>query len=1252
MWQGKIMGELTRRGRTARLRAAWMIAAVTGMAAAAGIWPAPVGVASAAPRPAHAAAAADPGQTACTPNGTGETCAGTFSGDTAYDPTLNGDTGGMTGITPSVTVDQVANLSNQVLNVSWSGFTPTYDPFGTGVNAGELGNISYGVTILECKGADPQYDGFYGTASAGDPADACYFALVAGTATAGPNNAVIGVTLPGTADASNEISDGTVSCSSGQPGDTLCGTGTAQVQIETKEQNSFLGCDSTQPCSLVVLPMWGGWDGLTGSTDAADPADTQGQLGYTADCSNHTLDSPFFGDSLATMQDWGDSCAWADRMVIPLSFAPTPAQFCPSSRYAFAAEGAPELEKAMQQWQPAWCSASQSPIDFGYDSAVGEYTARSDFLNGGSALTAGTDVALVTDPAPSQSTSASSRQFTYAPIVNTGIAIAYYVDDVQTGLPVTNLKLDARLLAKLLTDSYSYSFDQCSSGQSSQTQTCDPAVSGNPADIFQDPEFYQLNPEYDPSDFQDQGTNDDDSAPIVLAGNSDMTEELTRWIESDPAARAFLAGEPDQWGMHVNDYFKTGQTYPVSAFEGLDPGYSQSEAQALLDPPGWVATMQAVWNPVTGQDNVDGDLLGWTSTALSFNEVCTLPGGSCPTTNGYNQTHNAQESYGARTLFAVVDTGDSAAYQFPTAELVNPAGNAVGPTTEAMTAALDSMKTNPDKVTQYQDYADTSPDAYPLTEVQYAMVPTCKLAPAKAIAVSRFLGKVADSQLYGTATGELPDFGGYLALDGAQQARTVAAAQAVASQDCASSPPDTTVSGQKPSGSGSAAGGGGSAGRTRRAPRPPRPGRAPPAPRPPRRRSRSGPRARRTATSPGTSCPRRWPSAPCWPSAARSPTSWVPAGARARPSGSGGCVAGAAGPAARPAAARTAVTSMADLAPTAPLPGLAPGPGAAGPDPDVPRAIAAPVERADRFFRALLRSGGLAVFAITGLIALFLVTQAWSALRRAGWAFFTTSVWLPDSGHFGIAAVLPDGIVIAAVALLIAVPVALTAAVFVAEYAPPRLRKPLIAAIDLMAAIPSIVYALWGVFFLQPRVVGTARWVSDHLGAAVPILKVPGGEAQSLFTSSPFMAGLVVSLMVIPIIASICREVYSQAPTGEREAAYALGSTRWGMIRAVVLPYGRGGTIGAVMLGFGRAMGETIAVSLVISPAFFVNWHVLEHDGMSIPALIALRYQESTPEMLSALMAAGLVLFAVTLTVNAAAGAIVTRSRSGQQTAD
>lgn len=320
-------------------------------------------------------------------------------------------------------------------------------------------------------------------------------------------------------------------------------------------------------------------------------------------------------------------------------------------------------------------------------------------------------------------------------------------------------------------------------------------------------------------------------------------------------------------------------------------------------------------------------------------------------------------------------------------------------------------------------------------------------------------------------------------------------------------------------------------------------------------------------------------------------------------------------------------------------------------DDDLPRTVVAPLSGADRAFRALLRAGGIAVFVITGLIAVFLLTRAWSAFGRAGWRFFTNKTWVVQTGRFGIGAILPDGLIVAVIALVIAVPMALITALFIAEYAPVALRRPLIALIDLMAAIPSIVYALWGVFFLQSRAIGLGRWISDHLGF-IPLLKVQGGDLQAHFAASPFLAGTVVSLMVIPIVTSISREVFSQAPQAEREGAYALGSSRWGMIRAVVLPYGRGGMIGAIMLGFGRAMGETIAVLLILSPIYTVNWHVLQTGGISIPALIGQFYTEPTPEMISALMAAGLVLFVLTLAVNALAGVIVSRSRSGLQTAD
>lgn len=293
--------------------------------------------------------------------------------------------------------------------------------------------------------------------------------------------------------------------------------------------------------------------------------------------------------------------------------------------------------------------------------------------------------------------------------------------------------------------------------------------------------------------------------------------------------------------------------------------------------------------------------------------------------------------------------------------------------------------------------------------------------------------------------------------------------------------------------------------------------------------------------------------------------------------------------------------------------------------------------------------GGVAVAAsitllIIGLIAFFLFWRAYDALSSAGLSFFTTSQWFPETGHFGVVAVILGTVLIAAVALISSVPIAIGCSLYISEYAPRSLRKLMISLIDLMAAVPSIVYGLWGLGFLQPAIIPTSRWISDHF-SFIPFLRVD----QANYASSTFIAGMVVGIMVIPIASSVMREVFSQAPPSEREGAYALGSTRWGMVRSVVLPFGRAGMVGGIMLGLGRALGETIAVVLIISiifdPAVLVR--VLEGNGASISALIALRYSEASEFGLSALMAAGLVLFLITLLVNTLAAMIVRRSRSG-----
>ena len=318
----------------------------------------------------------------------------------------------------------------------------------------------------------------------------------------------------------------------------------------------------------------------------------------------------------------------------------------------------------------------------------------------------------------------------------------------------------------------------------------------------------------------------------------------------------------------------------------------------------------------------------------------------------------------------------------------------------------------------------------------------------------------------------------------------------------------------------------------------------------------------------------------------------------------------------------------------------------------VRRALKSNFGAADRTFRGVARGGGLLVLVVMTLVGTFLGFRAWQALHKAGLSFLTTQDWNPDGGGFGIAAVMTGTVLIAFVAIAVALPMALGAALYISEYAPRRLQRTLITIVDLMAAVPSVVYGLWGFVFLQWRVGPLSRWISNWFGW-IPIFKVAGVERNdplstaTAFTSSTFIAGLVVSLMVAPIACSIMREAFGQAPLGEREGAYALGATRWGMIRSVVLPFGKSAIVGGTMLGLGRALGETIAVVMVISLVFKIEPHILTNGGSSISALIALRYGEESPFGISALMAAGLSLFALTLLVNFVAASIVARSRSG-----
>jgi phosphate transport system permease protein len=308
--------------------------------------------------------------------------------------------------------------------------------------------------------------------------------------------------------------------------------------------------------------------------------------------------------------------------------------------------------------------------------------------------------------------------------------------------------------------------------------------------------------------------------------------------------------------------------------------------------------------------------------------------------------------------------------------------------------------------------------------------------------------------------------------------------------------------------------------------------------------------------------------------------------------------------------------------------------------------------RGDKAFLGLTASSGVVVLVIMGTVGVFLAIQSAQAFRVAGFSFLTTAEWQPDRQHFGIRSILLGTVLIAFVAVVVAIPVALFTALFITQIAPIRLRSTFVALVDLMAAVPSVVYGLWGLFLLQGQIVGLSRWLNTWLGW-IPIFTVRGADpnnplgSMSVYTASSFIAGLVVAMMVMPIACVVMREVFSQVPLGESEGAFALGATRWGMIRVVALPFARGGIIGGTMLGLGRALGETIAVLLIISPRFDVNFHILEAGSNTVSSHIAVRYNEASPFELSGLMAAGLVLFGITLVVNFTASWFVARSRSG-----
>jgi phosphate transport system permease protein len=296
--------------------------------------------------------------------------------------------------------------------------------------------------------------------------------------------------------------------------------------------------------------------------------------------------------------------------------------------------------------------------------------------------------------------------------------------------------------------------------------------------------------------------------------------------------------------------------------------------------------------------------------------------------------------------------------------------------------------------------------------------------------------------------------------------------------------------------------------------------------------------------------------------------------------------------------------------------------------------VTRPSRAGDRIFSALVTGAGVLILAILAGVAIFLLVRGWPALTA-------NADELPDGQTF-LHYVWPlafGTILSSTIAIIIAVPLAVGVALFISFFAPRRLANLLGALVDLLAAIPSVIYGLWGIAVLGPAAVGLQEWLYTHLDF-LPFFKGPPSPTGRTM----FVLGIVLAVMILPIISAIVREVFAQTPRSLREGSLALGATRWEMIRMTVLPFGRPAIISASMLGLGRALGETMAVALILSVSGGVTVNLISSGNPStIAANIALNFPESSGLAINLLIATGLVLFGITLLVNTAARLIISR---------
>ena len=310
---------------------------------------------------------------------------------------------------------------------------------------------------------------------------------------------------------------------------------------------------------------------------------------------------------------------------------------------------------------------------------------------------------------------------------------------------------------------------------------------------------------------------------------------------------------------------------------------------------------------------------------------------------------------------------------------------------------------------------------------------------------------------------------------------------------------------------------------------------------------------------------------------------------------------------------------------------------------NLPIGLARTSVRGDRVFQIVITAFAISIPVLLVLIAVSIAIAAWPALSSSGFSFLTSSKWDVAAGEFGAAPAIYGTLVSSALALVIATPLALGVSIFLSEIAPKWLRQPVGFLVDLLAAIPSVVYGLWGIFVLIPILRDpVAPFLRDtlHLGKT-PLFSGPN------YGYSMFAAGIILAIMILPFIAAVTREVLLAVPRSQREAALALGATRWEMIRDAVIPYARSGIVGGIILGLGRALGETMAVTMLIGNRPEISASLLA-PGYTMASLIANEFTEATSDAhLSALMGVGAVLFVVTLIVNALARWLVWRVTKG-----